>query len=108
MPLMDDDPPSTLPRGQKMLRPPAPASGSVSKHQFTRLSAKVLPNPRGMWIHIFLSSPPAFSSTTLVDGSSDRRADMTQPAEPAPTTTKSASSVSVAAGILSLVLGVVT
>ena len=30
MPLIEDDPPSTLPRGQKMRRPLAPGSGSVS------------------------------------------------------------------------------
>ena len=97
MPLIELEPPSTLPRGQYILRLPAPGSGSVSKHQFTRLSAKVLPKPSGMWIHILLSLPPASSRMTVVFGSSVRRAAMTQPADPAPTITKSASSESVLA-----------
>src|SRR5664279_2425163 len=47
-----------------------------------------------MWIHMFLSSPPASSRMTLVPGSSDSRAAITHPAEPAPTMTKSASAIS--------------
>src|ERR1700704_6629414 len=44
-----------------------------------------------MWIQRLRSSPPASSRTTRVVGSSERRVAITQPAEPAPTTTKSAS-----------------
>src|SRR5579859_4630378 len=91
MPLIDEEPPSTLPRGQNTLRPLAPASGSVSKHQLTDGSAKVLPKPSGMWIQRLVSSPPASSKITRVPGSSERRAAIVQPAEPAPTTMKSAS-----------------
>src|SRR5580658_6541565 len=50
-----------------------------------------------MWIQRLSSWPPASSSTTRVAGSSLSRAAMTQPAEPAPTTTKSASITSVIA-----------
>src|SRR3954452_7495207 len=96
MPLIEDEPPSTLPRGQKIFLPPAPLSGSVSKHQLIDGSAKVLPKPRGMWIQRLVSWPPASSSTTRTLGSSVSRAASAQPAEPAPTTTKSASSASCA------------
>src|SRR5438105_15145831 len=42
-----------------------------------------------MWIHGLVSLPPASMTSTLVAGSSDSRLASTQPAEPAPTMTKS-------------------
>src|SRR6478735_4473349 len=53
-----------------------------------------------MWIQRLRSSPPASSRTTRVAGSSESRIATTQPAEPAPTTTKSASIVSADADIV--------
>src|ERR1700680_4538290 len=99
MPLIELEPPSTLPRGQNTLRPLAPASGSVSKHQLTDGAAKVLPKPSGIGIQRLVSSPPASSKITRVPGSSESRAATVQPAEPAPTTMKSASMVSCPAAI---------
>src|SRR5579864_7523869 len=44
-----------------------------------------------MWIQALVSLPPASSSSTLVPGSAVSRLASTHPAEPAPTTMKSAS-----------------
>src|SRR5579884_2846910 len=46
-----------------------------------------------MWIHGLRSGPPASSNKTRTAGSADSRLASTQPAEPAPTMTKSNSSV---------------
>jgi hypothetical protein len=42
MPLIDEVPPSTLPRGWYMMRPLSSGSGSLSNIQFTRGLLKVL------------------------------------------------------------------
>jgi hypothetical protein len=42
-PLIDDEPPSTLPRGVKTRRPFSAGSGSDSYAQFTSVRAKSLP-----------------------------------------------------------------
>src|ERR1700733_3090906 len=51
--------------------------------------------PAGMWIQRSRSLPPASSSRTVVLPSAVRRLASTQPAEPAPTTIKSNSSVAI-------------
>src|SRR5581483_1839110 len=52
-----------------------------------------------MWIQRLVSAPPASTRMTLVAGSSLSRAATAQPAEPAPTTMKSASSSSSRTGM---------
>ena len=84
---MELDPPRTLPRGIGIGRFRVFSSGSVWKSQFTVGSFRVFANPTGMWIHMFLSRPPASRRATRARGSSDRRWASTQPAEPAPTIT---------------------
>ena len=86
MPLIDDDPPSTFPRGQSMRRPSRWGSGSDSNPQLKAGMFIGIDSAVGMRIRRFMSEPPASSSATLTAGSSDRRAASTQPAEPAPTT----------------------
>ena len=85
MPLIDDEPPSVLPRGQGMRRPAMPSSASISKFQLNFSWFSSLVKPAGMSIHIDLSRGPASSSSTLTLGSSLSRLASTQPAEPPPT-----------------------
>ena len=92
MPLIDDEPPSTRPRGQYSLRSFRCFCGTVQKPQSYGLGLSggmMLPMPAGMLISIELSRPPASSSSTRVRGSADSRLASTQPALPAPTITKS-------------------
>ena len=84
---MELDPPRTLPRGIGIGRFRVFSSGSVSKSQFTLGSLRVFAKPTGMWIHMFLSRPPASRRATRLRRSSERRLASTQPAEPAPTMT---------------------
>ena len=86
MPLMELEPPSTLPLGMGILRPWVFDSGSVSKHQFTLGRSIICQNPPGMWMRGLQSRPPASSSSTELRESALNRFASTQPAEPAPTT----------------------
>ncbi len=85
MPLIELEPPRTLPRGIGIGRLPLLASGSESNSQLTAGMSIVLVKPAGIWIQMLLSLPPASSSRTVVFGSSVSRLASTQPAEPAPT-----------------------
>ena len=86
MPLIEEVPPSTRPRGQWMARLPDDASGSLAYIQLTRASCSRLRTPAGMWMNGWRSGGPASSSATVAPPSL-RRSASTQPAEPAPTMT---------------------
>jgi hypothetical protein len=47
MPLIELEPPSILPRGTSMRRPPEPSSGSEEKHQLTAGRSIILETPTG-------------------------------------------------------------
>jgi hypothetical protein len=83
---MDDDPPTTRPWFKVIIRPSRPASGAVRKLQsygpFSSFGARI-----GTSIPGTSSGGPASTSRTDTDGSADRRAAITHPAEPAPTIT---------------------
>ncbi len=85
LPLMEDDPPSVLPRGAAIVRPPVHSDASASYIQlyFGLFSSFI--QPTGMWIIGCQSLGPASSTQIVVEGSSARREAMTQPADPAPT-----------------------
>ncbi len=85
MPLIEDEPPSTRPRGQSRRRPSSPGSGAVSNPQLKRGMFIGIDSAVGMRMKMLRSLPPASSSRTVVSGSSVRRFASTQPAEPAPT-----------------------
>ena len=85
MPLTDDEPPMTRPRGHDMRRPSIPGSGSVSYAQLYLVPASGYANAEGMWMKRLRSGGPASSSRTLTSGCSVRRLASTHPAEPAPT-----------------------
>ena len=87
MPLMELEPPSTLPRGMGILRLAVPSSGVVSKHQFTLGRSIIFQKPTGTWMSGLQSRPPASNSSTVWRPLAVRRLASTQPAEPAPTTT---------------------
>ncbi|MCY1308082.1 hypothetical protein D9M70_580650 [compost metagenome] len=57
--------------------------GTVSQPQLAT-PLVILAKPAGMWNSGFQSPPPASSSRTRTDGSSERRLARTQPAGPAP------------------------
>ncbi len=86
MPLIELDPPSTLPRGQWIARPAVPAEPSAEKFQFTTGCRSSFSTPAGIWIQMLRSGGPASSRITRAPVS-ERRLAMTQPAEPAPITT---------------------
>ena len=86
MPLMELEPPSTLPLGIGIFLLAVFSSGSVSKHQFTAGRSIIFQKPTGTWMSGLESRPPASSSSTLLPASALRRLASTQPAEPAPTT----------------------
>src|SRR5215212_9911374 len=76
-----------------MRRPSASGSGSVANFQFTVGSRKVLAKPSGIGIHRLVASGPASSTSTLWRPEAVRRSTIGAPEEPAPTTTKSNSSI---------------
>src|SRR3954470_7503373 len=88
---MPEEPPSILPRGT-IIRPsasprPAPPASpvyiqSVSGFICSEATAAGMDSSGG-------GGPPASTSATRTDGSSDNRAAITAPADPAPTTTTS-------------------
>src|SRR5215469_8711743 len=86
MELIDDDPPTTRPWFTVITLPSRPGSGSVRKLQsygpFSSFGARI-----GTSISRTSSAGPASTSSTDTDGSADRRAAITHPAEPAPTIT---------------------
>jgi hypothetical protein len=67
-----------------MRRPSQWGSQPVEKSQSTALCESAV-IPSGMWMLSSVSAWPASISSTLVSGSSLRRAASTQPADPAPT-----------------------
>ncbi len=84
--LIDEQPPSTLPRHAGRRRPSRPGSGSDSSGHTYFGSVATRVKAMGMGPKRWSSLRPASSSSTLTFGSSLRRAATTQPAEPAPTT----------------------
>ena len=86
MPLIDEEPPSTRPRGQSMRRPSRCVSGSDSNPQLNADRFIGIDSAVGMRTKRFRSEPPASRRATVTSGSSDNRAARMQPAEPAPTT----------------------
>ena len=84
MPLMEEDPPSPLPRGRLTSRPPRPGSGSVFIPQLKRFVFMGIDKAAGMSTMTAFSEPPASSTRMRRLVSSPRRLASTQPAEPAP------------------------
>ena len=85
MPLMDEEPPQPLPRGQYSLRPFMCACGSLQKPQLWSFASLMrLPTPAGMRTISDVSFLPASIRQTRIDGSADSRFASTQPALPAP------------------------
>ena len=90
MPLMEDVPPSIMPRGTSIRRPPEPSSGSDVKHQLTAGLLINLETPAGTRDQKkSLPSVPASSNSTLYWPLSLNRAASVAPEEPAPMTMKS-------------------
>ena len=89
MPLIDEVPPSKRPRGCGRLRLPLDSSGSVENPQVMPGIIMAVVHAAGTETIRWLSRPPASSSSTLADGSSDNLLARTHPAEPAPMTMKS-------------------
>ena len=87
MPLIEPEPPSTLPRGTGIRRPSSFGCGVVVNPQFRRFVAIAAPTSAGAWMKGWLSSPPASSTQTRVPGSSAKRPASAQPPVPAPTIT---------------------
>lgn len=77
-------PPRVRPWGYHMGRLFSCGCGTVSKPQLYAGLVSLV-NPTGMWISGDQSRPPASSSSTVVDGSADRRFAIAHPAAPAPT-----------------------
>ena len=73
MPLIDDDPPSTFPRGVASTRPPRCGSGSLAKPQSYRLMLSGIDSADGIWISGPKSLPPYSMTITECLPSSDRR-----------------------------------
>src|SRR5688572_17948558 len=88
MPLRLLVPPRTRPRGMRWERSPVPGCGVETYCQSTSVpqSEKYW---RGIRIASRSSAPPASRRRTETDGSDESRLVRAQPAEPAPTTTKS-------------------
>src|SRR5579863_6905636 len=76
------------------MRPLRPACGTVSNAQLLTLPAIIKISAPGVVTTQLSSLPPASSSATDVEGSSDNRLATAQPPEPPPTTTKSKLSMS--------------
>ena len=87
MPLIDDEPPSTLPRGQCIRRPPRCGSGSVSYCQLYLAMFIGIDSALGIWISTDRSEPPNSSTSDAVRRPRVSRSASTQPADPAPTMT---------------------
>ena len=85
MPLIDDEPPKSLPRGMGMRRWPVPSSGSDEYSQLAAGFSISLAKPTGIRDHGWLSLP-ASSTNTLCLPSALSRFASTDPADPAPTT----------------------
>src|SRR5262245_1125573 len=85
---MDELPPITLPRGQYSSRSVRCFCAVVVKFQSYGVLNSLL-NAAGMWISCLRSGPPASTRATRQSGSAESRFARTQPAEPAPTITKS-------------------
>ncbi len=85
MPLIELEPPRSLPRTQYSGRKPLPGSGSVGKTQVNPGLDNNLPIPFGICTSGWLSSGPASISNTRDRLSLERRSANTQPADPAPT-----------------------
>ena len=86
MPLMALEPPSTLPAGKGMRRPPRPGTGSETRRQLRVRWVSRRVKPAGMWISGFESFGPASSSSTRLRASSASLPATAAPPEPAPMT----------------------
>src|SRR5580704_5748570 len=75
------------------MRPLRPACGTVLKAQLLTLPATISTSANGVVTTQLSFLPPASSTATEVEGSSDNRPATAQPPEPPPTTTKSNVSV---------------
>ena len=84
---MEEEPPSTLPRGVCSRRPPRPGSGSVWNRQSYFSMFIGIESAEGICTKIERSPPPNSSRSTVFAPSSVRRFASTQPADPAPTMT---------------------
>jgi len=87
MPLIEDDPPITLPRGTASRRPFRCGSGSVRNPQSYSGMFIGIEKAAGIWISGPMSLPPRSSTMTACRPSALSRSASTQPAEPAPTMT---------------------
>jgi hypothetical protein len=72
-PLIEDDPPSTLPRGQWTRRPSRPGSGQVMYFQLYLVPFIGIDSAVGIWMKIDLSLPPIQGRERRLDGSSLKR-----------------------------------
>ncbi|QYU69002.1 NAD-glutamate dehydrogenase [Leptolyngbya sp. 15MV] len=87
IPLVELDPPSTLPRTQNSGWRLSPALRLATKGQTWAGLPRTLAIPRGTWISGLRSGGPASISSTRLPGSAESRSASTQPAVPAPTIT---------------------
>ena len=85
MPLIELEPPSTLPPGHMASRPLSEGSGSLMYIQLKRGLRIALISPAGTRSTGAVSKPPPSSSRTLFLRSAESRCASTHPAEPAPT-----------------------
>ena len=85
MPLMELDPPSTLPPGHMASRPLSEGSGSLMYIQLKRGFRIAFISPAGTRSTGEVSLPPPSSNRTLFSGLAESRCASTHPAEPAPT-----------------------
>ena len=83
---MEEPPPSTLAWVYRRTRPFKCLCGTVDQPQ-EAMPLVILAKPAGTWMSGCRSGPPASIRVTVTSGSSDRRAAITHPAEPAPTIT---------------------
>ena len=85
MPLIELEPPSTLPPGHMASRPLSEGSASLMYIQLKRGFRMALISPAGIRTIGEVSGPPPSSTRTLFPGLAESRCASTQPAEPAPT-----------------------
>ncbi len=86
MPLMEEDPPSTLPEGKNIGRPFKPGTGSDFRNQVVFGLVSRWGKSTGICIKGCKSLPPASSKQTVVRPSSDKRPATAAPPDPEPIT----------------------
>ncbi len=85
MPLIEEEPPRSFPRGMGMRRWPVPSSGSDEYSQLAAEFSISLAKPIGMRDQGWLSLPASSTNTLFLPSPLSRFAS-TDPADPAPTT----------------------